>query len=115
MLEDVVVRLPTSLEPIQHQGVTGSDHLLGEPDDFGVRDAAMFCLSKRCGGSLPGVEGCRRIRLCSALGRGHVGSPPSLGTRGIEARKGFLPRAHENATTTDSVGQSPVWGQMDAT
>ena len=108
VVKDVVVRLPAGSEPVQDQGIAGSDHLLGQADDVGVRCAAMFCLSKRRGGTLPRVEGCRRIRLFAALGWGHVGSLPSLGTRGIEARKGFLPEAHENATTTDSAGQCAV-------
>jgi hypothetical protein len=108
VVQYLVVRLPASLETVQNQGVAGSDHLLGEPDDFGMCGAAVFRLSKGRGGSLPSVKGCRRIRLCIALGCSHVSSLPSLGTRGFEARKGFLAGAHENAMTTDSVGQSPI-------
>lgn len=97
MLQHVVVRLPTGLKTIQHEGVPAADHLLSEPDEFGVRGIPVFCLSKCCVRSLPGVEWCRRIRLCGALGWSHVGSPPSLYSRGIEARKGFLSGAHGNA------------------
>ena len=49
VVQDVVAGLPAGRKSIQDQGVAGSDHLLGELNDFGVLRATVLRRSQRRG------------------------------------------------------------------